>query len=104
MCVHSDLFLGKTISFNLPHNNQFAEKFKEAKGASRTAGSTGSGTPPSSVTGVNITVTANGTVGGAVNGTTESPSHTPSIGHKSSSVKSNSSASSGEVRNEGDFL
>ena len=42
-------------------------------------------------------VTANGTSSGAVNGTTESPLSTPSVGHKTSSVKSNSSASSGEV-------
>lgn len=72
--------------------NKFADKFKEAKGTTRTAGSTGSGTSSSSTTGVNV----NGTSSTAVNGTTESPLSTPSIGHKTSSVKSNSSASSGE--------
>lgn len=75
--------------------NKFADKFKEAKGSSRTAGSTSSGNSNSSVTGVNA-VTTNGTSSGTVNGTTESPLNTPSVGHKSSSVKSNSSASSGE--------
>lgn len=76
-------------------SSKFADKFKEAKGSSRTAGSTSSGNSNSSVTGVNA-VTANGTSSGTVNGTTESPLNTPSVGHKSSSVKSNSSASSGE--------
>ena len=80
---------------------QFADKFKEAKGSTRTAGNTGSGASSSSVTGVNVTT--NGTSSGAVNGVTESPISTPSIEHKSSSVKSNSSASSGEVRNKGFF-
>ena len=43
------------------------------------------------------TVTTNGTSSGSVNGTTESPHSTPGAGHKSPSLKSNSSASSGEV-------
>lgn len=75
--------------------NKFAEKFKEAKGGTRTAGSTNSGSSNLSAAPVNV-VTANGTSSGAVNGTTESPLSTPSVGHKTSSVKSNSSASSGE--------
>ena len=88
-CFDSESF----FDFVFACGYQFADKFKEAKGVARTAGSTGSGT--SSAAGV--TVTTNGTVTGAVNGTTESPLSTPSAGHKTSSVKSNSSASSGEV-------
>ncbi|XP_078376738.1 homer protein homolog 2-like isoform X2 [Oculina patagonica] len=75
--------------------NKFAEKFKEAKGATRTAGSNSSVNSNSSGTPVNA-VTTNGTSSGTVNGTTDSPLSTPSVGHKTSSVKSNSSASSGE--------
>ncbi|XP_020620008.1 homer protein homolog 1-like [Orbicella faveolata] len=75
--------------------NKFADKFKEAKGSTRTAGSTSSGNSNSSATGVNA-ITTNGTSSGAVNGTTDSPLNTPSVGHKTSSLKSNSSASSGE--------
>lgn len=80
---------------------QFAEQFKEAKGSTRSAAvSTASSASSSSGTaGSNVAVSSNGTSNvAAVNGTTISPLGTPSIGHKSSSVKSNSSASSGEVR------
>lgn len=77
--------------------NKFAEQFKEAKGATRsTPGSTASGASSSTGTGSNAAVSSNGTSSGAVNGVTESPQGTPFIGHKSSSLKSNSSASSGE--------
>lgn len=96
----SSFDLCSVLYFTVPSGFQFADKFKEAKGTTRAAGSTGSGASSSSVTGVNVTT--NGTSSsGAVNGVTESPISTPSIGHKSSSVKSNSSASSGEVRNKG---
>lgn len=77
--------------------NKFAEQFKEAKGATRsTPGSTASGASSSTGTGSNAAVSSNGTSSGAVNGVAESPQGTPFIGHKSSSLKSNSSASSGE--------
>ena len=72
---------------------QFADKFKEAKGSIRATGSTGSTTSSSSGTGV----TVNGTSSGVVNGTAESPQGTPNAAHKTASVRSNSSASSGEV-------
>ena len=73
---------------------QFADKFKEAKGSIRATGSTGSTTSSSSATGV----TVNGTsISGVVNGTAESPQGTPNAAHKTASVRSNSSASSGEV-------
>lgn len=72
---------------------QFADKFREAKGSIRATGSTGSTTSSSSATGV----TVNGTSSGVVNGTAESPQGTPNAAHKTASVRSNSSASSGEV-------
>ena len=72
---------------------QFADKFKEAKGSIRATGSTGSTTSSSSATGV----TVNGTSSGVVNGMAESPQGTPNAAHKTASVRSNSSASSGEV-------
>lgn len=72
--------------------NKFADKFKEAKGSIRATGSTGSTTSSSSATGV----TVNGTSSGVVNGTAESPQGTPNAAHKTASVRSNSSASSGE--------
>lgn len=75
--------------------NKFAEKFKEAKGGSKAAVGNNNGNSNSSPAPVNA-VTTNGTSSGSVNGTAESPHSTPGVGHKSPSVKSNSSASSGE--------
>lgn len=79
--------------------NKFAEQFKEAKGSTRSSAvsTTSSASSSSGTAGSNVAVNSNGTSNvAAVNGTTVSPLGTPSIGHKSSSVKSNSSASSGE--------
>lgn len=79
--------------------NKFAEQFKEAKGCTRSSAvsTTSSASSSSGTAGSNVAVSSNGTSNvAAVNGTTVSPLGTPSIGHKSSSVKSNSSASSGE--------
>lgn len=79
--------------------NKFAEQFKEAKGSTRSSAvsTTSSASSSSGTAGSNVAVSSNGTSNvAAVNGTTVSPLGTPSIGHKSSSVKSNSSASSGE--------
>lgn len=79
--------------------NKFAEQFKEAKGSTRSpaVSTTSSASSSSGTAGSNVAVSSNGTSNvAAVNGTTVSPLGTPSIGHKSSSVKSNSSASSGE--------
>lgn len=79
--------------------NKFAEQFKEAKGSTRSSAvsTTSSASSSSGTAGSNVGVSSNGTSNvAAVNGTTVSPLGTPSIGHKSSSVKSNSSASSGE--------
>lgn len=79
--------------------NKFAEQFKETKGSTRSpaVSTTSSASSSSGTAGSNVAVSSNGTSNvAAVNGTTVSPLGTPSIGHKSSSVKSNSSASSGE--------
>ncbi|XP_074638517.1 uncharacterized protein LOC141896993 isoform X2 [Acropora palmata] len=79
--------------------NKFAEQFKEAKGCTRSSAvsTTSSASSSSGTAGSNVAVSSNGTSNvAAVNGTTVSPLGTPSTGHKSSSVKSNSSASSGE--------